>query len=585
MKTLKNLRPRIFVLPFFLLAAGSLAHATTYTFTGNTAGTTTWSSGTGWNAVPVSASTTELVFGTGQALPSSAVITNQDIATPFLLNKLTTGYFGTHNFEITGGALNFVSNGATTPTIVLDSAAFSQVKIVSSVNFGNDIAIGGASDMLIAGAMTNTAGAVITKSGTGTLRTEFSNPNYTGNFNVTGGTLQVGNNSSVGDFGSGTVTLSNNANFVVRRNGGTLALNNTITGTGNVRFQLRNNFVATINKANDYDGPTSLEASASGAIGGIKLGIDNGLSTSTAFTITNNGSSVETFDLNGYNQTLGSLATASGGSITNSIITNTGAAKTLTISNTSGTTTYAGLISGAIALTKSGDSTQILSGANTYSGKTIVSGGKLTIDSTGTINGTSDVSIEGGEFNYNSSTALTKTVAFSGTGGTLSGRGTINLAVLVTAGNTLSIGNGPGTMNFGQTLGLAGTTLMEIDGTAGAGATGGHDFANVTGALTYGGALILDIGAIFNEGSYSWNLFDFAGSDLGAFSTITLADQYSGSLLDDDLDGVWNLTSGDNTWQFTESTGVLGLTVIPEPNSAALLGSLGLLALLRRRRA
>ncbi len=584
MKTLKNLRPRIFVFPFFLLAAGSLAHATTYTFTGNTAGTTTWSSGTGWDAVPVSASTTELVFGTGQTLPSG-VITNQNIATPFLLNKLTTGYVGVQNFEITGSALNFVSNGATTPTIVLDSVAFSQVKIVSSVNFGNDISIGGTSDLMISGPITKTGDAVVTKTGSGTMRTEYNNSSYTGNFNVTGGTLQVGNNSSVGDFGSGTVTLSNNANFVVRRNGGTLALNNTITGTGNVRFQLRNNFVATINKANDYDGPTSLEASASGAIGGIKLGIDNGLSTSTAFTITNNGSSVETFDLNGYNQTLGSLATASGGSITNSIITNTGAAKTLTISNTSGTTTYAGLISGAIALTKSGDSTQILSGANTYSGQTIVSGGKLTIDSTGTINGTSDVSIAGGEFNYNSSTALTKTVAFSGTGGTLSGSGTINLAVLVTAGNTLSIGNSPGTMNFGQTLGLAGTTLMEIDGTAGAGATGGHDFANVTGALTYGGALILDMGAIFNEGSYSWNLFDFAGSDLGAFSTITLADQYSGSLLDGDLDGVWNLTSGDNTWQFTESTGVLGLTVIPEPNSAALLGSLGLLALLRRRRA
>ena len=69
----------------------------------------------------------------------------------------------------------------------------------------------------------------------------------------------------------------------------------------------------------------------------------------------------------------------------------------------------------------------------------------------------------------------------------------------------------------------------------------------------------------------------------GLLPPYSSADQYSGSLLDADLNGVWNLTSGENTWTFTESSGVLGLTVVPEPK-AALLGSLGMLALLRRRR-
>ena len=90
------------------------------------------------------------------------------------------------------------------------------------------------------------------------------------------------------------------------------------------------------------------------------------------------------------------------------------------------------------------------------------------------------------------------------------------------------------------------------------------------------------MGVIFGSGTYSWNLFDMV-SETGTFPSITLADQYSGSLLDADLDGIWDLNSGDNTWQFTESTGVLGLTVVPEP-STALLGGLGVLALLRRRR-
>jgi hypothetical protein len=170
----------------------------------------------------------------------------------------------------------------------------------------------------------------------------------------------------------------------------------------------------------------------------------------------------------------------------------------------------------------------------------------------------------------------------------LGGTGTVGKAIV---NGTLAVGNSPGQMNFTDTLGLNGITVMEIDGTAGAGVAGGHDFANLTGAgaagvLTYGGAMTLDIGTIFGVGTYSWNLFDMA-SETGTFNPggITLADQYSGSLLDGDLNGVWDLTSGSNTWQFTESTGVLGLTVVPEPSVAALLGGIGTLMLLRRRRA
>jgi hypothetical protein len=142
-------------------------------------------------------------------------------------------------------------------------------------------------------------------------------------------------------------------------------------------------------------------------------------------------------------------------------------------------------------------------------------------------------------------------------------------------------------MIFTNTVDLNGITIMEIDGTSGAGVVGGHDFVNLTGAgaagvLSYGGTLTLDIGTLFGVGTYSWNLFDFA-SETDSFATISLADQYSGSLLDGDLNGVWDLASGNNTWQFSESTGVLGLTVIPEPSAAVLCG-LSMLALLRRRR-
>lgn len=226
-------------------------------------------------------------------------------------------------------------------------------------------------------------------------------------------------------------------------------------------------------------------------------------------------------------------------------------------------TEFASTITGAGKLEQKGAGTTILNSTTGYTGETIVSGGKLMV-------------------NGNISTSSLTTVAV---GATLGGVGTVGKTIV---NGTLAVGNSPGTMTFTNTLGLNGTTIMEIDGTAGAGVTGGHDFANLTGSgaagvLTYGGSMTLDMGVIFGTGSYSWNLFDMA-SETGTFTTIALADQYSGSLLDDDLNGVWDLTSGVNTWQFTESTGVLGLTVIPEPR-AALLGGLGMLALLCRRRA
>lgn len=428
MKTSKKTHRSIFAVAAVLFAASSLASATVYTFNGTTSNATySWSAGTNWDAVPVSASTTGIVLGTGQTLAASAnVTTTQDIVSPpLLLNSLTTNYTysaGAVILEIKGSALNFVSDGLTTPAIALNSTGSApQIRISSAVNFGNDTSIGGSSDIMFLGNLTNTGGAVVTKAGTGTMRIDSNNPAYTGNFSVTGGTLQLGNADGNGDAGSGTVTLSGGGGFVVRRTGGTLTLNNTITGTGNVKFQTRN-FTATINKANTYTGNTTLEPSSTVNAGGIKLGIDNGLPASTPFTINTiaNGGN-QTFDLNGHNQTLASLATGAGANATNSIITNSNAVtKTLTISGSSGSTTYDGLISGNITLTKSGGSTQVLTGNNTFTGNTTVSGGNLTLSSAGRLANTGNVIITaGGSLLVMSSNAVKTAAGVTMDGGTL----------------------------------------------------------------------------------------------------------------------------------------------------------------------
>ena len=78
-----------------------------------------------------------------------------------------------------------------------------------------------------------------------------------------------------------------------------------------------------------------------------------------------------------------------------------------------------------------------------------------------------------------------------------------------------------------------------------------------------------------------WNIVDVGNLAETYGSTFDVAST-NGAFTETALDsGIWTLDEGGATYEFTQSTGML--TVIPEP-SAALLGALGFLALLRRRR-
>ncbi len=101
----------------------------------------------------------------------------------------------------------------------------------------------------------------------------------------------------------------------------------------------------------------------------------------------------------------------------------------------------------SIGLNKLGNGTLILSGNNTYTGPTIVSGGILTI--TGSI--TSPVSVSNGaQLIINSATPFSQNITFSNTSRTvLSGNATIASSIsLNNQQNTLSPGNSPGSLVF-----------------------------------------------------------------------------------------------------------------------------------------
>jgi fibronectin-binding autotransporter adhesin len=449
------------------LALNPLGNAATHTYTGSTTGTapgSTWSSGTGWDLIPISGPTTNLVFGNGTALASNVnVHTSQDIGAPFQLNSLTHSYAGPASnsgaVNINTGGLNFVSNGFTTPTITVNATGTTKPNFVlnCAVTFSADTNIAATTDVTFldptvvsgvtthpGGVISNANNAVVTKSGAGVVRFGTNSGTYTGNFTVTGGTLQIGNNGGTGDVGSGTINLTG-GNLIVRRSG-SFAINNTITGTGNVTFQPRAASVVSINKANTYTGTTSLAPQA-GQVGSVRLGINDALGTTSILTITNTSNtanppvgSVGTLDLNGLNQTLGGLATSTGGSTTNSKVTlGTG---TLTV-NDAGNRTFAGEISGAGNVVKQGAGTWTLSNASTYTGTTTISGGTLALGASGAVNSSSSININaGGTFDVSLIPSYTLSANTS-----LSASGTATAAT-IKGGSTVNLGSRPITLVY-----------------------------------------------------------------------------------------------------------------------------------------
>jgi autotransporter-associated beta strand protein len=200
-------------------------------------------------------------------------------------------------------------------------------------------------------------------------------------------------------------------------------------------------------------------------------------------------------------------------------------------------------IGSAGGVSKAGAGTLTLSGNNSYTGPTTVSNGKLVV-------------------NGNISTSTT-TVE---NGGTLGGNGMVG-AVTVQSGGTLAIGNSPGTMTYtgDLTLSLGSISDFEINSFV----PGEFDLAlaAVSGSQAVnfnGGTLNL----LFQSGFSTMGtikIFDFdtyAGSGFTTVNATGLASGYAASF--NSLDGT--------------------LTVVPEPR-AALISGIGLLALLRRRRA
>jgi hypothetical protein len=138
-------------------------------------------------------------------------------------------------------------------------------------------------------------------------------------------------------------------------------------------------------------------------------------------------------------------------------------------------------------------------------------------------------------------------------------------------------------LSFSDALTLAGTTTMEINGTTRG--VGGYDAVDVAGLLTYGGTLTMSFGSTTTVGT-TYDLFGINGTQSNSFTGITIGGTYAVAL--SESLGYW---TGDDIannlrFVFTQSSGDLEITAIPEPSAYAAFAGIGMVgfALYRRRR-
>jgi outer membrane autotransporter protein len=345
------------------------------------------------------------------------------------------------------------------------------------------------------------AGKVVVKSGTTTLT---GTNTYTGGTTISGGTLVGSTTSLTGNIvNNGTLTIDQDTDGtfagdisgtgnLVKDGTGTVTLTGTLTYTGTTTI-LAGHLVgntAVIGGAVDNDGVLEFEQASDGTY---------------SSSITGSGSLVKTGSgtlvLTGTNSYTGGTTISDGTLVgsTDSLSGNVVNGASL-VFDQGGNGQFAGVISGAGTLTKSGAGNLVLTGTSTYVGGTTVDAGRLSVNG-----------------------SIASSIVEVLTGAELGGSGTVG-GIVARSGSTLSPGNSIGTLNVSgdATLDSGSTYSVEVD------AAGQSDKLAATGAVTIGSGVSLvvtpengtDTGATYALNT-QYTIITAQNGVTGTFATVT----------------------------------------------------------------
>ncbi|HHR4670314.1 TPA: autotransporter outer membrane beta-barrel domain-containing protein [Salmonella enterica] len=410
-------------------------------------------------------------------------------------------------------------------------------------------------------------GTSLIKQGAGTLILNAENT-YTGGTTISGGTLVATN---VDALGSGDVT--DDATLELNTGG---TFDNAISGSGQVVKS--GDGALTLSGANSYSGGTlisdgTLVASNVDALGSGDVTNNATLEMNTGGDFINNiggtgrveKSGDDTLTLSGSNTYTGGTLISDGTLVASNVealgtgdVTNNA---TLEL-NTGGT--FDNAISGSGQVEKSGDDVLTLSGANSYSGGTLISDGTLVasnVEALGTGDVTDDATLElntGGDFINNiggtgrveksGDDKLTLSGSNTYTGGTLISSGTL------VANDVNALGTGDVTDNATLMLNTGGDFTNNIGGT-GRVEKSGDDALTLSGSNTYTGGTLISGGTLVAtsvEALGSGDVTDNAVLELNTGGTFDNAISGSGQVV----------KSGDKTLTLSGANSYTGGTTI-----------------------
>jgi autotransporter-associated beta strand protein len=284
-----------------------------------------------------------------------------------------------------------------------------------------------------------------------------------GGYSISGAAITLTGSSGIGiDNQTGTNAFNNpitlGAGLTFEQDAGQLTLGGVVSGSQTLTTVGAGTLVLT--GANTYSGATTVSA------GTLRDGVANALPTTTTLTVQGSG----TFDLAGFAQTVAGLAD---GGVSTGTVTDSAAAAMFTV-NDVGANTFSGLLSGALSVAKTGSGALTLSHANTYTGSTTISTGRISIsadNNLGAVPGSvtpASLTINGG--------ALAATATF-----------------------TLNANRGIGLGASGGTIDVAASTILTYNGIA-AGTSGLTKIDTGTlvlgGVNTYSGATTISAGVV-----------------------------------------------------------------------------------------